>query len=73
MPVIVSIKSKYFLREKMRAIKQELGEDPKKDSSSLIEKVKKGNYPQEVKDNVEAMRKQFEKKDEQEKPNDEQK
>ena len=42
----------YFLREKMRAIKQELGEDPKKDSSSLIEKVKKGNYPQEVKDKV---------------------
>ena len=35
--------------------------------------MKDKNIPQEVKDNVEAMRKQFEKKDEQEKPNDEQK
>lgn len=42
----------YFLREKMRAIKQELGEDSKNDSSNILEKIKNGNYPQEVKEKI---------------------
>ena len=39
----------YYLREKMRAIKKELGEDGSNDSISIADKVEKGAYPEEVK------------------------
>ena len=42
----------YLLREKLRAIKKELGEDPSKDSSSIAEKIEKNPYPEEVKSKV---------------------
>ena len=42
----------YLLREKLRAIKKELGEDPSKDSSSIAEKIEKNPYPEEVKTKV---------------------
>ncbi len=42
----------YLLREKLRAIKKELGEDPSKDSSSIAEKIEKNPYPEEVKNKV---------------------
>ena len=42
----------YLLREKIRAIKKELGEDPSKDSSSTIEKLEKNPYPEEVKTKI---------------------
>lgn len=42
----------YFLREKLRAIKEELGDvsNYSDDSASLKEQIEKGNYPQHVKD-----------------------
>lgn len=42
----------YLLREKLRAIKKELGEDPSNDSSSITEKLEKNPYPEEVKTKV---------------------
>lgn len=39
----------YYLREKMRAIKQELGEDSKNDELSVYDKLEKNPYPEEVK------------------------
>lgn len=42
----------FYLREKLRAIKEELGDTPNKDddSDSLREKIEKNPYPQHVKD-----------------------
>ncbi len=42
----------YFLREKLRAIKEELGDTPNKedDSESLRDKIENNPYPQHVKD-----------------------
>lgn len=42
----------YFLREKLRAIKEELGDvsNYSDDSAALREQIEKGNYPQHVKD-----------------------
>ena len=42
----------YLLREKIRAIKKELGEDPSKDSTSTIEKLENNPYPEEVKNKI---------------------
>ena len=42
----------YILREKLKAIKKELGEDPTKDSSSTLEKLDSNPYPEEVKAKV---------------------
>lgn len=42
----------YYLREQLRAIKQQLGEGSENGENKYLEKVKKGNYPQEVKDKV---------------------
>jgi len=42
----------YLLREKIRAIKKELGEDPSKDSTSTIEKLENNPYPEEVKTKI---------------------
>lgn len=42
----------YYLREKMRAIKQELGEDSKNDETSVLEKLEKNPYPEEVKTKI---------------------
>ncbi|HAV20070.1 MAG TPA: endopeptidase La, partial [Firmicutes bacterium] len=45
----------YFLREKLKAIKAELGEDPDgEDSDSLIERLEKGEYPEFIKNKVRA-------------------
>jgi len=46
----------YFLREKLKAIKAELGEDPESDDSqeALLEKLEKGEYPEHVKAKVKA-------------------
>ena len=40
------------IREKIRAIKKELGEDPSKDSTSIIEKLENNPYPEEVKNKI---------------------
>jgi ATP-dependent Lon protease len=43
----------YFLREKLKAIKAELGENPDdEDSDTLLEKLEKGEYPDFIKDKV---------------------
>ena len=43
----------YFLREKMKAIKKELGEDDgDQDPDLILDKVDKGNYPQNIKNKV---------------------
>ena len=42
----------YYLREQLKAIKKELGEDGNKDSSAIREKLEKGNYPKAVVDKV---------------------
>lgn len=42
----------YYLREKMRAIKQELGEDSKNDETSVLDKLDKNPYPEEVKTKI---------------------
>ena len=42
----------YYLREKMRAIKQELGEDSKNDELSVIDRLEKNPYPEEVKTKI---------------------
>ncbi len=42
----------YLLREKLRAIKKELGEDVTKDSSSIINKLDSQPYPEEVKTKI---------------------
>jgi len=46
----------YFLREKLKAIKAELGEDPDSDDSqeSLLQRLEKGEYPEHVKAKVKA-------------------
>ncbi|MCF0112360.1 MAG: LON peptidase substrate-binding domain-containing protein, partial [Bacilli bacterium] len=51
----------YLLRERMKAIKEELGEDPndERSESSIREKLKKNPYPQNVKDKVERELKRY--------------
>jgi len=46
----------YLLREKMKAIKEELGEDPNSDhsESAILEKLEKNPYPENVKAKVKA-------------------
>ncbi len=39
----------YYLREKMKAIKEELGEDSSQDEDSIKEKLEKNPYPENVK------------------------
>ena len=52
----------YFLREKLKAIKRELGEDggDKNDPDSILEKLEKNPYPENVKNKVKAELKKFE-------------
>jgi ATP-dependent Lon protease len=42
----------YFLREKMKAIQTELGDDTRKIQDKITEQLEKNPYPQEVKDKV---------------------
>lgn len=42
----------YYLREKIKAIKKELGEDKTDDSLTIQEKLEKNNYPEEVKTKI---------------------
>mgnify|MGYP004449793107 CR=1 FL=1 len=51
----------YLLRERMKAIKEELGVDPndERSESSIREKLKKNPYPQNVKDKVERELKRY--------------
>ena len=42
----------YYLREQLKAIRQELGETPTSNEDSYEEKLNNGNYPKEVKDKV---------------------
>ena len=42
----------YYLREKMRAIKQELGEDSKNDELSVVDRLERNPYPEEVKTKI---------------------
>ena len=50
----------YFLREKMKAIKKELGEDDTdNDPDKIVEKVEKGNYPENIKNKVKDEMKKF--------------
>lgn len=42
----------YYLREQLKAIKQQLGESGSDGEDSYEEKLKKGNYPKEVQDKV---------------------
>ena len=51
----------YFLREKMKAIKDELGESPSgSDVDSIREKLKNNPYPESVKEKVEKELRRFE-------------
>ena len=52
----------YFLREKLKAIKRELGEDSgdKNDPDTILEKLEKNPYPENVKNKVKAELKKFE-------------
>ena len=52
----------YFLREKLKAIKRELGEDggDKNDPDTILEKLEKNPYPENVKNKVKAELKKFE-------------
>ena len=52
----------YFLREKLKAIKKELGENPDDTSSpdAVLEKLEKEPYPESVKKKVKAELKKFE-------------
>lgn len=52
----------YFLREKLKAIKRELGEDGgnKNDPDTILEKLEKNPYPENVKNKVKAELKKFE-------------
>ena len=49
----------YILREKLKAIKHELGEDSDDDSDSIREKLEKEPYPEHVKNKVKAELKRF--------------
>ena len=51
----------YFLREKLKAIKRELGEDggDKNDPDTILEKLEKNPYPENVKNKVKAELKKF--------------
>ena len=52
----------YYLREKLRAIKEELGDSvPKEDDAEMIrEELEKNPYPQHVKDKIEEELRRFE-------------
>ena len=50
----------YFLRERMKAIKEELGEDPNDGSDAILEKLEKNPYPEYVKVKIRAELKRFE-------------
>ena len=52
----------YFLREKLKAIKHELGEDSDgaNDPDSILEKLEKNPYPENIKNKVKAELKKFE-------------
>ena len=51
----------YFLREKLKAIKKELGEDDSDtDPDNIVEKVEKGNYPVNIKAKVKDEMKKYE-------------
>ena len=52
----------YFLREKLKAIKHELGEDSggANDPDSILEKLEKNPYPENVKNKVKAELKKYE-------------
>lgn len=51
----------YFLREKLKAIKKELGEgDDESDPDRIIEKVEKGNYPEHIKAKVKDEMRKYE-------------
>ncbi len=52
----------YFLREKLKAIKKELGEDSNgaNDPDNILEKVEKNPYPENIKAKVKAEIKKFE-------------
>lgn len=52
----------YFLREKLKAIKRELGEDggDKNDPDTILEKLEKNPYPENVKNKVKSELKKFE-------------
>ena len=52
----------HFLREKLKAIKRELGEDggDKNDPDTILEKLEKNPYPENVKNKVKAELKKFE-------------
>jgi len=52
----------YYLREKLKAIKKELGEDPDDNSSpdAVLEKLEKEPYPENVKKKVKSELKKFE-------------
>ena len=52
----------YFLREKLKAIKRELGEDggDKNDPDTILDKLEKNPYPENVKNKVKAELKKFE-------------
>ena len=52
----------YFLREKLKAIKHELGEDggSKNDPDTILEKLENNPYPENVKNKVKAELKKFE-------------
>lgn len=51
----------YFLREKLKAIKRELGEDggDRNDPDTILEKLEKNPYPENVKNKVKAELKKF--------------
>ena len=50
----------YFLREKLKAIKKELGEGGgDNDPDSIVEKVEKGNYPENIKNKVKDEMKKY--------------
>ncbi len=50
----------YFLREKLKAIKKELGEGGgDNDPDSIVEKVEKGNYPENIKTKVKDEMKKY--------------
>ena len=50
----------YFLREKMKAIKEELGESEEDTSESILERLEKNPYPEHVKVKIRAELKRFE-------------
>lgn len=50
----------YFLRERMKAIKDELGENTENDAQSVLDKLENNPYPEHVKVKIRAELKRFE-------------